>query len=111
VSGVELSLSAGCHDGFPANDIGRGSTPGMQEIARRTIAPMPYSGDEQLLKAVMRARLGINDVEAFEKQLKSTIRANGSLGYWDEWFFWAHGAGNSVWHRILQHERRHLRCR
>lgn len=82
---------------FPGDDIGLGSPGELQDIARRTLAPMTYRGDEQLLKAVMRARLGIDDVDAFEHQLKATTRSNGTLRYGGQWFLWVHTAGNSIW--------------
>ncbi len=83
---------------FPGDDIGLGSPRHLQEIARRTVAPMKYSGDEQLMKAVIRARLGIDHLDAFEKQLQATTRPNGTLSYGKQWFFWVHGSGNSIWH-------------
>ena len=82
---------------FPGNDIGLHSSQAQIETARRTVAPMTYSGDEQLLKAMIRARLGVDDLDAFENQLKTTTRPNGTLGYAGQWFFWVHGAGNSIW--------------
>lgn len=82
---------------FPGDDIGLGSPREKQDIARRTLAPMTYSGDEQLMKAVMRARLGIDDLDTFEKQLRATTRPNGTMSYGDQWFFWVHSAGNSIW--------------
>jgi hypothetical protein len=59
---------------------------------------MTYTGDEQLLKAVIRARLGIDDSDSFAKQLQATVRPNGTISYPGQWFFWVHGAGNSLWH-------------
>jgi alpha-L-fucosidase 2 len=82
---------------FPGDDIGLHSPQAQIEIARRTVAPMTYSGDEQLLKAMIRARLGVDDLDTFENQLKTTTRPNGTLSYAGQWFFWVHGAGNSIW--------------
>lgn len=83
---------------FPGDDIGLHSPPEQLDTARRTISPMTYSGDEQLLKAVIRARLGVDDIDRFEQQLRATIRPNGMMSYPDQWFFWVHSAGNSIWH-------------
>ncbi len=58
---------------------------------------MTYSGDEQLLTAMIRARLGVDDLDKFENQLKATTRPNGTLSYSGQWFFWVHGGGNSIW--------------
>ena len=82
---------------FPGDDIGLISPKPLLETARRTVAPMTYSGDEQLLKAMVRARLGVDDLDAFENQLKATTRPNGTLSYGGQWFFWVHGAGNAIW--------------
>ncbi len=85
---------------FPGDDIGLHSSEELQDIGRRTLASMTYFGDEQLMKAVMRARLGIDDLAAFEKQLKITTRPNGTLAYdnvMEREFFWVHGSGNSIW--------------
>ena len=82
---------------FPGDDIGLHSPQAQIETARRTVAPMTYSGDEQLLKAMIRARLGVDDLDRFENQLKTTTRPNGTLSYGGQWFFWVHGAGNSIW--------------
>lgn len=83
---------------FPGDDIGLDSRRDLLDTARRTVEPMTYSGDEQLLKAVIRARLGVDDIDAFERQLRAMTRPNGTLSYPGQWFFWVHGAGNSVWH-------------
>lgn len=82
---------------FPGDDIGLSSPKVQIETARRTAASMTYSGDEQLLKAMIRTRLGVDDLDAFENQLKSTTNPNGTLSYGGQWFFWIHGAGNSIW--------------
>jgi hypothetical protein len=50
-----------------------------------------------LLKAMIRARLGVDDFDVFENQLKATTRPNGTMSYGGQWFFWVHGAGNSIW--------------
>ena len=83
---------------FPGDDIGLDSPKDKLETALRTVEPMTYSGDEQLLKAMIRVRLGVDDTDRFEQQLRATIRPNGTLTYGGQWFFWVHGAGNSIWH-------------
>lgn len=82
---------------FPGDDVGLDSPQNLIDTARRTIAPLTYSGDEQLLKAMVRARLGVDDLDAFESQLRATTRPNGTLSYGGQWFFWVHGCGNSIW--------------
>ena len=82
---------------FPGDDIGLHSPRDILATALRTVAPMTYSGDEQLLKAMLKARLGVDDMDAFEKQLQATTRPNGKTSYGGQWFFWVHGAGNSIW--------------
>jgi hypothetical protein len=93
---------------FPGDDIGLDSPSSLRETALRTLAPLRYNGDEQLLTSVMRARLGVDDMEGFQRQLARTTRPNGTLSYrWldasgkdcgGQSFFWVHGAGNSLWH-------------
>jgi hypothetical protein len=58
---------------------------------------MTYSGDEHLLKAVQRVRMGVDDMDAWERQLASTTRANGTISYPGQPFFWIHGCGNTLW--------------
>lgn len=82
---------------FPGDDIGLHSPRSELETALRTAAPLAYTGDEQLLKAMVRVRLGVDDTDAFEKQLQATTRPNGTTSYPGQWFFWVHGAGNSLW--------------
>ncbi|MEO6434820.1 MAG: hypothetical protein ABIP55_03540 [Tepidisphaeraceae bacterium] len=82
---------------FPGDCLGL-HTPGpMRDIALRTLAPMTYHGDEQLLKAVMRVRMGVDDIDVFEKQLAATTRGNGTRFYSGQWFFWIHGSGDTIW--------------
>jgi hypothetical protein len=82
---------------FPGDDIGLHSPAAVRDTALRTLNPMTYNGDEQLLKAVMRVRMGVDDVDTFERQLQATTRPNGTLAYQGQWFFWMHGCGNTIW--------------
>ena len=82
---------------FPGDDIGLHSPLPLREMALRTLAPMTYRGDEQLLKAMMRVRMGVDDSVAFERQLRATTRANGTRFYSGESFFWIHGSGDTIW--------------
>jgi hypothetical protein len=82
---------------FPGDDVGLHSPMAVQDIARRTLAPMTYSGDEQLLKAVQRVRMGIDDADVWERQIAATTRTNGVISYPGQHFFWVHGCGNSLW--------------
>ncbi|MBI4550671.1 MAG: glycoside hydrolase N-terminal domain-containing protein [Candidatus Latescibacteria bacterium] len=82
---------------FPGDDIGL-HTPGpLREIALRTLAGMTYSSDEQLLKAVMRVRLGVDDLDVFEEQIRKYTWPNGAFSYPGHWFFWIHACGNALW--------------
>ena len=89
---------------FPGDDIGLHSSAPLRDTALRTLAPMTYSGDEQLLKAMMRVRMGVDDSSAFEEQLRATTRGNGTRFYAGQWFFWIHASGDTIWtnERLLQ---------
>jgi hypothetical protein len=82
---------------FPGDDVGLHSPADVRETALRTLAPMTYSGDEHLLKAVQRVRMGVDDMDAWERQLASTTRANGTISYPGQPSFWIHGCGNTLW--------------
>jgi hypothetical protein len=82
---------------FPGDDIGLHSPAPLRETALRTLAPMTYSGDEQLLKAMMRVRMGVDDADAFKRQLRVTTRPNGTRFYAGQSFFWIHSCGDPIW--------------
>ena len=82
---------------FPGDDIGLHSPAPLRATALRTLGGMTYAGDEQLLKAVMRVRLGVDDLEVFEEQIRKYTWANGAFSYPGQWFLWIHAAGNALW--------------
>lgn len=89
---------------FPGDDIGLHSPAAERETALRTLAPMKYFGDEQLLKAMMRVRMGVDDADVFEQQQRATTRPNGTRAYAGQWYFWMHECGDTIWtnERLLQ---------